>query len=134
MIEDVVETIERYSGTSPRGWLSPALTNTERTLDLLAEYGFTYTCDFFHDDQPFPMRVASGRLISMPNALELCDVIAYFDHQTPGYYCRMLREALDNLYAEAVRNDTGFVMCVTLTRSRSRSRTICGCSTRRWGT
>jgi peptidoglycan/xylan/chitin deacetylase (PgdA/CDA1 family) len=114
VFEDVVETIERYSGTSPRGWLSPALTYTERTIDLLAEYGFTYTCDFFHDDQPFPMHVKSGRLISMPYSLELNDVIAYFDRITPAYYCRMIREALDNLYAEAVRNDTGYVMCIPL--------------------
>ena len=114
VFEDVVETIERHSGTSPRGWLSPALTYTERTIDLLPEYGFTYTCDFFHDDQPFPMHVKSGRLISMPYSLELNDVIAYFDQMTPAYYCRMIREALDNLYAEAVRNDTGYVMCIPL--------------------
>ncbi len=114
VIEDVIDTIERYSGTRVRGWLSPALTNTERTLDLLAEYEFTYTCDLFHDDQPFPVAVEGGRLISMPYSLELNDVIAYFDQMTPEYYARMIRESLDNLYAEAERDDTGYVMCIPL--------------------
>ena len=114
MLEDIVETIERHTGTRPRGWLSPWLASSEQTMDLFPEYGFTYACDFPHDDQPFPIRVKSGPLISMPNALELCDVLAYLGEVTPADYCRMLREALDNLYAEAVRNDTGYVMCVTL--------------------
>jgi allantoinase len=114
VIEDVIATIERWSGQRVRGWLSPWLTNTERTLDLLGEYEFTYTCDMFHDDQPFPVTVDSGRLISMPYSLELNDVIAYLGQLTPEYYTRMIRETLHNLYAEAERNDTGYVMCIPL--------------------
>jgi hypothetical protein len=46
-------------------------------MDLLAEYGIRYTCDLFQDDQPQPVKVAKGRLISMPYSLEINDVIAY---------------------------------------------------------
>ncbi len=46
-------------------------------MDLLAEYGIDYTCDLFHDDQPMPVNVKSGRLISMPYSLEMNDVIVY---------------------------------------------------------
>ncbi len=35
-------------------------------MDLMAEYDFLYTCDLFHDDQPFPVNVKKGRLISVP--------------------------------------------------------------------
>src|SRR5690606_36436530 len=66
IIEDSIETIRKYSGQKLAGWLSPALSNTEQTFDLLAEYGILYTCDLFHDDQPQPVKVQSGRLISMP--------------------------------------------------------------------
>lgn len=115
VIEDVIETIGRYSGQKPAGWLSPALSNTERTLDLLAEYGFTYTCDLFHDDQPFPVKVKEGRLISIPYSLELNDLIAYISYQaSPEEYGRMIRRALDWLHAEAERNDTAYVMGIPL--------------------
>ena len=49
---------------------------TESTPDLLAEAGFVYYADLFHDDQPFPIRVRQGRLISMPYSVELNDVPA----------------------------------------------------------
>jgi peptidoglycan/xylan/chitin deacetylase (PgdA/CDA1 family) len=57
LIEDAIVTVERHTGTRLQGWLSPALSNTERTPHLLAEYGIRYSADFFHDDQPFPLRV-----------------------------------------------------------------------------
>lgn len=115
VIEDVIQTVERWSGKRPYGWLSPALTNTERTLDLLAEYGFTYTCDLFHDDQPFPVKVRKNRLISIPYSLELNDLIALFTYgASPEEYGRMIRRALDWLHAEAVRNDTAYVLGIPL--------------------
>ena len=55
LIEDAFATVEKHTGTRLAGWLSPALTNTERTLDLLAEHGIKYTCDLFQDDQPQPL-------------------------------------------------------------------------------
>jgi len=113
VIEDSIETIERACGQRPVGWLSPALTNTERTLDLLAEYGFTYTCDLFHDDQPFPVRVDSGRLVSIPYTLDLNDVIVYNTFQYTGrHYGEMIRDQFDILYEES--EDSGRVMCISL--------------------
>jgi hypothetical protein len=52
LIEDVKASIRKWSGQELAGWLAPALTLTERTMDLLAEAGITYTLDLFHDDQP----------------------------------------------------------------------------------
>jgi peptidoglycan/xylan/chitin deacetylase (PgdA/CDA1 family) len=113
VIEDVVETVVRCTGERPVGWLSPALTNTPRTLDLLPEYGFTYTCDLFHDDQPFPVRVRSGRLISMPYTLDLNDVVVFQTYlYSPDDYARMIVEGFDVLYAEGDRGAR--VMCVSL--------------------
>lgn len=113
VIEDCIETIERATGKRPVGWLSPALTNTERTLDLLAEYGFTYTCDLFHDDQPFPVRVESGRLISLPYTLDLNDVIVYNSFLYTGrHYGEMIRDQFDVLYREGA--ESARVMCISL--------------------
>lgn len=113
MIEDVFATIERASGQKVAGWLSPALTNTERTIDLLAEYGVKYTCDFFHDDQPQPVKVKSGRLISVPYSLEMNDVLVYFMQQaSPRRYTEMLKAQFDQLYEEGA--ESGTVMCIPL--------------------
>ena len=113
MIEDVIATIERASGQRVAGWLSPALTNTERTMDLLAEYGVKYTCDLFHDDQPQPVNVKSGRLISIPYSLEMNDIIVYnSDQSTPRHYGEIIKRQFDQLYAEG--EESGVVMCIPL--------------------
>jgi peptidoglycan/xylan/chitin deacetylase (PgdA/CDA1 family) len=113
MIEDVLATVKRASGQDVAGWLSPALTNTEITLDLLAEYGVKYTCDLFHDDQPQPVKVKSGRLISVPYSLEVNDVLVYFQQQaTPRQYTDMLKAQFDQLYEEGA--ESGTVMCIPL--------------------
>ena len=115
VIEDCVETIEKATGKKPVGWLSPALTNTERTLDLIAEYGFTYTCDLFHDDQPWPVKVEKGRLVSIPYTLDLNDVIVYASFLYTGrHYGEMIRDQFDVLYQEAAETGSGRVMCVSL--------------------
>ncbi len=113
MIEDVIETIKKHSGQQVAGWLSPALTNTERTMDLLAEYGIKYTCDLFHDDQPQPVKVKRGRLISVPYSLEMNDtVVLAFNSGSPRYYADILKRQFDQLYEEGARN--GKVMCIPL--------------------
>lgn len=114
VLQDCVDTVVRHTGKAPVGWLAPALTNTERTLDLLPEYGFTYTCDIFHDDQPFPVRVRSGRLCSIPYTLDLNDVIVYNTFlYTPRHYGEMIKDQFDVLHAEASAGH-GRVLCISL--------------------
>ena len=113
MIEDVIQTVKKVSGQDLAGWLAPALTNTESTMDLLAEYGVKYTCDLFQDDQPQPLKVKKGRLISMPYSLEMNDIIVYnFDLGSPRHYADVIKAQFDQLYAEG--EESGTVMCVPL--------------------
>ena len=113
LIEDASATIEKASGQRLQGWLSPALSNTERTMELLAEYGIRYTCDLFHDDQPFPVKVARGRLISIPYSLDMNDFVVYQMYlASPREYGAMLKAQFDQLYAEGA--ESGRVMCVPL--------------------
>ncbi|MCH8074879.1 MAG: polysaccharide deacetylase family protein [SAR324 cluster bacterium] len=112
-IEDAFASVEKYTGQRLAGWLSPALTNTERTLELLAEYGIKYTCDLFQDDQPQPLKVNSGRLISMPYSLEMNDIIVYnFDLSSPRHYAKVIRAQFEQLYEEGA--ESGTVMCIPL--------------------
>ena len=114
MIEDSVDAIARHTGQRCAGYLAPALTHTERTLDLFAEAGGIYTCDLFHDDQPTPVRVRSGkRFVSVPYSLELNDTIAYVVNRIePRRYGEMIKQAFDRLYREGTEGGT--VMCVPL--------------------
>jgi allantoinase len=111
IIADAFETVERYTGQKISGWLAPALTHTHSTMDLLAEAGILYTCDLFCDDQPQPVNVRTGRLISVPYSLEMNDIIVYnVSNQSPRRYAEMLKANFDQLYAEGA--ESGTVMCI----------------------
>jgi peptidoglycan/xylan/chitin deacetylase (PgdA/CDA1 family) len=113
ILEDSLETIERHTGQRLAGYLAPALTHTERTMDLLAEYGILYTCDLFCDDQPQPVNVRDKRLISIPYSLEMNDIIVYNSYQEPPRrYAEMLKTNFDQLYEDGAENGT--VMCIPL--------------------
>lgn len=85
---------------------------TESTPDLIAESGFLYYADFFHDDQPFPLRVRSGRLISMPYSVELNDVPALANAFEGDEFLTMVKRQFDRLYAEG--SQSGRVMCLAV--------------------
>jgi peptidoglycan/xylan/chitin deacetylase (PgdA/CDA1 family) len=113
MIRDAFDTIRNHTGQTLAGWLSPALTYNEWSLDLLAEAGVKYVCDLFHDDQPQPVNVANGRLISVPYSLEMNDIIAYNVNQIPPrQYLDQIKACFDQLYQEGA--DSGTVMCIPL--------------------
>ena len=109
MILESMETIERAVGRMPAGYLAPALSHSEVTVDLFAELGGIYTCDLFHDDQPTPVKVRGGqRFVSVPYSLELNDTIAYVVNKIePRRYGQMIK---DRLYAEG--QHSGTVMCI----------------------
>ena len=113
VIQDSIDTVRQYTGQKLDGWLAPALTYTERTLDLVAEMGLTYVCDLFHDDQPGPVKVRQGRLTSVPYSLEMNDTIVYnVNLVQPRRYADILKRQFDRLYEEG--EQSGTVMCIPL--------------------
>jgi peptidoglycan/xylan/chitin deacetylase (PgdA/CDA1 family) len=102
----------RLTGREQSGWFSPAITNTLNTFDLAAECGFTYTADLYHDDQPFPLRVKTGKLISVPYSVDLNDVIIHRRGYEAAEFARQIRDYFDTVYAEGA--EQGRVMCVAL--------------------
>jgi peptidoglycan/xylan/chitin deacetylase (PgdA/CDA1 family) len=120
MIADSIHSIYRATGQKCAGYLAPALSHSEHTLDLFAEVGQElfgeqagiYTCDLFHDDQPTPVNLRSGkRFISVPYSMEMNDTIAYVVNKVePRHYLTMLKRNFDRLYAEGA--ESGTVMCI----------------------
>ncbi|MFT3754388.1 MAG: polysaccharide deacetylase family protein [Pseudoxanthomonas sp.] len=114
MIEHAMTLIEKHTGQHCDGYLAPALSHSDVTIDLFAEAGGRYTCDLFHDDQPTPVKTRSGkRFVSVPYSLELNDTIVYVTNKIePRRYGQMIKDAFDRLYAEG--EHSGTVMCVPL--------------------
>lgn len=104
LIGATLTSIERATGTRPRGWLSPFITGTHDTPDLLAAAGVEYLCDYSCDDQPFFMRVANGSLLSMPYSVECNDLPAVLSFGiAAAEFGQLIRDQFDVLYAEGGR-------------------------------
>lgn len=113
LVNTVVDTIAKRTGKRPRGWLSPALSETTRTLDFLAAAGIDYVGNWVNDDQPYPMRVKSGRMLSMPYSAEINDIPALLGlHQSPDMFGQMICDQFDVLYEDGAK--TGRVMSICL--------------------
>jgi len=114
MIADSMETIYKHTGQHCLGYLAPALSHSELTIDLFAEAGGLYTCDLFHDEQPTPVKVRNGqKFVSIPYSLEMNDTIVYVVNKIePERYKKMLMDHFDRLYQEGAASGT--VMCIPL--------------------
>ena len=73
LIAETTETIQKFAGKKPTGWMSPWLSQSKVTLDLLQEAGYVYQCDWPLDDQPVWMRTRKGRILNMPYPVETND-------------------------------------------------------------
>lgn len=112
-IGDTLSTIESATGQRPRGWLSPALSQSLLTLDILAENGVDYVGDWTNDDQPYPMKVKSGRMYAIPYSLETNDYAAFLNmYQSAEMFGRLLKDQFDVLYEDGAA--TGRVMAICL--------------------
>lgn len=100
-LQEILAAFESATGDRPHGWLGPALTSTENTIDLLAELGFDYTLDWANDDQPYLMKSASGRLASIPYSSEVNDIPAFvLHHHTGEQFAQSVIDQFDALYEE----------------------------------
>jgi peptidoglycan/xylan/chitin deacetylase (PgdA/CDA1 family) len=113
IIDTVISTITNSTGARPRGWLSPGLTESHRSLDLLAAAGIEYVANWVNDDQPYPMRVASGSMLSLPYSVEINDYTAFLEQGQNGEsFGQMICDQFDVLYEDGAA--TGRVMSICL--------------------
>jgi allantoinase len=111
-LREMHTVVSEATGTSPKGWLGPALTETFNTPALLAELGYTYLCDWCSDDQPFPLNVPG--MISVPYSVDLNDITLYLGRNLSGdEYVRMILDALDQLIEDA-SPDSGRVLALPI--------------------
>ena len=110
---DTIATLKQHTGKQLKGMLGPAISGTPDTPDLMAEAGLIYHTDWMHDDQPVPIKVKSGRLISVPYSIELNDSGLFRDnHYEADYFAQICKDQFDRLYQEGA--ESGRVMCIAL--------------------
>jgi allantoinase len=104
VIADTIKAIKDFTGRPPRGWESPGLTETDETLDLLAEAGIEYVADWVVDDQPVPLKTRAGNIISVPYTVEINDVVISAVQQQPSEEIyRRGRDQFDRLYLDGAK-------------------------------
>ena len=113
LIFDVLDTIGKFTGTRPRGWLGSALNETWNTLDYLADAGVTYVADWVNDDQPYLMDIDGRQMVSIPYSHEINDIPAFVGHnRTPEEFDQMIRRQFDTLYREGAESGRVMAICI----------------------
>ena len=108
-----IDKLASFTGTRPRGWLSPGLRETTTTADILKECGIDYVCDWVVDDRPSWMTTTSGPLIAMPYNLEINDSIIYaIEKHATGEMLRRLDFTLRRFQREC--RDSTVVLAIGL--------------------
>ncbi len=99
--------MQAQSAQAPAGWLSPWISESLHTPDLLAETGYRYTLNWCHDDQPLPMRTRSGQpLWAVPYPQELNDIPMIMARQMDGKdFAQMIIDQLEEMLLQTAAAD-----------------------------
>jgi hypothetical protein len=91
-----VTLIERAAGQRPRGWISPRVTPSPHTAELLVRAGFTWHCDYADRDMPYLHDTPAGRIVAIPFTMEVNDMPLYIRYgNAPDVFTGVLRRLLD---------------------------------------
>jgi allantoinase len=104
LIESCRARMAAAHGRAPEGWLSPWISETSLTPDLLREAGFRYTLNWCHDDQPTLMRTRAGPLWSVPYPQELNDIPMIVGRQMDAKdFAQIIIDQFDEMLEQAHR-------------------------------
>jgi len=113
VIRESIALIREFTGTKPKGWLGPGLTETWETLDVLAAEGIEYVCDWVNDDQPYQIKTTSGTLVSVPYTVELNDIVMMvIQHHPSAEWLQRAKDQFDRLHAEGARSPRVMALAV----------------------
>ncbi len=117
LLKQCRERILKESGQAPAGWLSPWISESHLTPDLLAETGYGYTLNWCHDDQPMPMKTRNGSsLWAVPYPQELNDIPMIMARQMDAKdFAQMIIDQLDEMLDQTrAENSAPLVMGIAL--------------------
>jgi len=114
LLEYCKSRIKKESGQDISGWLSPWISESAVTPDLLAETGYRYTLNWCHDDQPVKFNTRSGKTLwSIPYPQELNDIPMIVARQMDGRdFADMIVDNFDEMLKQS--EDQPLVMGIAL--------------------
>ena len=102
VIEHSLTVIENFTGSKPKGWFGPGLTQTYDTLDHLSHAGIEYIGDWVLDDQPIWARTEHQPIAALPYNYELHDIVMMNIQNNPSHIYRdRALDYFDTLYSES---------------------------------
>jgi peptidoglycan/xylan/chitin deacetylase (PgdA/CDA1 family) len=101
MIRRCLDTIEKFTGKRPVGWLGPGLTETYETPENLVAAGIKYIGDWVYDDEPTEISTANGPLVTLPYTVECNDIpMMIIQHHEAAYWTQKCLDTFERLYKE----------------------------------
>jgi peptidoglycan/xylan/chitin deacetylase (PgdA/CDA1 family) len=101
VIRHTMEVLTSAWGRKPRGWFGPGLTQTDHTIDHLAEAGFEYIGDWALDDEPVTVKTTTRPIVALPYNFELHDLamMVIQNHASEVWHSRAM-DHFETLYEE----------------------------------
>ena len=107
-----IRILEGASGARPRGWISPRVTASEHTAELLVREGFVWHCDYADRDLPYRHVTPAGPIVAIPFTMEVNDMPLYIRYgNAPEVFSGVLRRLLDGWTA---RHDAPAIIDITV--------------------
>jgi peptidoglycan/xylan/chitin deacetylase (PgdA/CDA1 family) len=104
LLVDCRERLQRATGSAPPGWLSPWISESAVTPDLLVETGYRYTLNWCHDDQPTRLATRAGSLWSIPYPQEVNDIPMIVARGMSGRdFADLIVDHFDEMLEQSVR-------------------------------
>lgn len=116
LIAESTAAIVAHEGKHPRGWLSPWISESRATPDLLAEAGYGFTLNWCLDDQPVWLACRNGaRLMAIPYPQEINDIPAIVARKDGAQqFADMIVADFDERLRQAASDGAAQVMGIAL--------------------
>lgn len=100
---------------NPKTWMSPARQQSPRTLDMIAEHGFSVCLDWEFDCTPMSMRTSAGPIIMVPNLNEMDDrkILIEKRHSEAEWSEQLIEAAYYSSNIASVQSPQGFAFMLT---------------------
>jgi allantoinase len=116
LIRKARDAVSAAAGGRVHGWHSPGRSQSQNTLTLVAEQGFTYIADWANDDMPYIVTTPSGELYAMPLTYEWSDRHLLVHHNlTVDAYAEQVLRAFVHLTEEAGQYGGGRILSLSIT-------------------
>jgi peptidoglycan/xylan/chitin deacetylase (PgdA/CDA1 family) len=106
-----IEALEKASGQRVQGYMSPGPRPTPHTLELLAELGLRWTCDYIDSDLPYLLTVKGKRIVSVGYSSPGCIDYELMQHGAVQGLAEM-KNSFDAMHEESKRHPMKFCYAV----------------------